>query len=290
MTPRRLAFVELHVTILIMGGAALFPRLIALPADLLTVARSAIAMLAIGGFLVLTGTALRLPTRRLPWALLLGLMMGLHWWTFFYAIQLSSAGLGTLALFTFPVFTALLEPWLEKRRPRSADLVAAGVVLLGVAVLLPRLAWSDNAVQGVAWGVFSAFCYAARNVFTKRWFADTPGTVTMFWQLLVIAVLGSPLLFSHGAELLAPAILGKLLLLGLVFTAVGHVMFVRTLRTLRASTVSLISCLQPLYTVAMAYWILHETPGERTLLGGALILGAAAWEMRRASRDDPKLN
>ena len=47
---------------------------------------------------------------------------------------------------------------------------------------------------------------------------------------------------------------------------------------------SLINCLQVLYATAFAAWILAEVPRPETALGALLVVGATAWETRRAQR------
>lgn len=45
-----------------------------------------------------------------PKLILAGLFMGIHWVTYFYALQWSNVAIGMLSLFTYPVITAFLEP------------------------------------------------------------------------------------------------------------------------------------------------------------------------------------
>ena len=52
--------------------------------------------------------------------------MGGHWITYFYALKFSNVAIGMLSLYTFPVMTALLEPFfikvkLDPERLRPAD-------------------------------------------------------------------------------------------------------------------------------------------------------------------------
>ncbi len=67
-------------------------------------------------------------------------------------------------------------------------------------------------------------------------------------------------------------------------TALAHSLFITALRTVTAHTASVVAALEPVYGIALALLLLGEVPGPRTLVGGALIVGAAVFATRRAGR------
>ncbi len=74
-----------------------------------------------------------------------------------------------------------------------------------------------------------------------------------------------------------------LVVLGLVCTALAHTLFIAALANVTAHTASVVTALEPVYGIALAFALLGEVPGPRTLVGGALIVAAAAFATRRAS-------
>ena len=66
-----------------------------------------------------------------------------------------------------------------------------------------------------------------------------------------------------------------------MLTGLAHVLFVHGMRIVSARTASIIGLLEPVYGIAAAALILAERPSARTLLGGAIILGAVAVSTRR---------
>jgi len=54
------------------------------------------------------------------------------------------------------------------------------------------------------------------------------------------------------------------------------------MRVVSAHTASVVAALEPVYGIALAYALLGETPGWRTLVGAALIVGAAVRATSRA--------
>jgi len=63
-----------------------------------------------------------------------------------------------------------------------------------------------------------------------------------------------------------------LLLLAFLTTAIGHSLMLYSLKFFSASTASIISSLQPIFGIILAFYFLQETPTMRTFLGGSLIL------------------
>ncbi len=72
-----------------------------------------------------------------------------------------------------------------------------------------------------------------------------------------------------------------LLCLGIFFTAFTHTLLGYSLRYLKAKTVGLVACLQPVYAVGYEIAVLHTYPDLSTLLGGSVIIAAAIYESVR---------
>jgi drug/metabolite transporter (DMT)-like permease len=73
-------------------------------------------------------------------------------------------------------------------------------------------------------------------------------------------------------------------MLGLVCTALAHTLFIAGLREISAHTASVIVALEPVYGIVLALVLLGEVPDARTLVGGALIVGAAFLATRYPTR------
>ena len=104
----------------------------------------------------------------------------------------------------------------------------------------------------------------------------------MLYQALVAGLVCLPFMSTSISAVESESWI-KLLVLGTVFTALPHGLFVASLRKLKAKTAGLISCLQPVYATTLAFLILKEEPALSTLLGGILIIGTAMYETYRAA-------
>lgn len=102
----------------------------------------------------------------------------------------------------------------------------------------------------------------------------------MSYQVLIVALLMTPVILSS-PHAPTPMDCWLLLFLGLIFTAVSHTLFGYALRYLKAKTVGLVACLQPVYAVIYGIVLLHSIPDIATCIGGAIIVTAAIYESVR---------
>jgi drug/metabolite transporter (DMT)-like permease len=284
MSAIRKALGALHLSSLLLGGTALFSKLIETSALEITLWRSIIAAVALLILLVISRCRIRLGSYRdYGVILLLGALLAVHWVTYFYSIQVSTVAIGIIALFSHPVISVLIEPLFAKQRPRFSDLLTAIWVLFGIGIMLPELNFKSDVAQGVLWGIFSALLFSLRNIIYKRHFSHYNSSLAMMYQCLIVGMFLFP--FS-GSFILSASNENYLLLLilGIIFTASPHTLFAFSLRALSVKTASLIMCLVPLYATILAALILGEIPFLSTLVGGSMVMSGAIFESIMVSR------
>ena len=277
---RASALASLHVAVLLFGLAGLFGKWIDLPAVTIVFGRTAVAA-AVLGMLVWLAPAGR---RAFDWRMAVnGAVLAVHWFAFFKAIQIANVATGLLGFASFPLFVLLLEIALLRTRARGADWAIAGLVVIGLLVLVPEPNLDNRVVQGLAWGVLSGFSFALLAVSNRALAARRAPTAIAFWQNVCAAACLAP------ALALAPALpdareVALLLVLGVVCTALAHTLFIRSMRVLSAHTASVVAALEPVYGIALAAVLLDEVPDARTMLGAVLIVGAVLVASARAAR------
>ena len=284
MDPVRRSLISLHLTVVLLGGTALFSQIIPLSATDITIGRSLFACVGLFAFLMLSRESLALNNRKdTAIALLLGALMALHWVTYFAAMQYAGVSVGMIALFTFPVITVLIEPFFERIRLVWQDIVSAVVVFIGIALIVPEGSLNNDITLGVAIGIGSAALYALRNLIHRNHFSHYSGAKAMAWQILIVCLC----LIPFTSEALGDASVNSwllLLTLGTLFTALPHALIANSLIYLRAKTFSLIACMQPFYGVILAIVLLDESPGIKTLIGGILVTSASIYETVNAQK------
>ncbi|MCD6339397.1 MAG: DMT family transporter [Verrucomicrobia bacterium] len=281
MKPVERSLAAVNLAVLLWGGTALFPKLIPLPAAHIVWGRSCVAAAALALFMKWTGDpAWRCPPRHALGMTALGALLAAHWLTYFEAIQVSTVAVAVISLHVYPMITILLEPWWFRERLFPADAALGLLTLAGVAVMTPGWDLRRAETQGVLLGLVSACCWAVRNILTRSYARRYSGSAIMFFQTLGVALLLTPWTAAAWRPLDARC-LSLLGLLGAGFTALPQAMYAAGMRRLKAKTVGLIGVLLPVYGSLSALFVLREVPSLRTILGGTIVVGAVAAEIRR---------
>lgn len=271
---------ELNLSVLFISTSGVLGRYISLEVPLTILLRAAIAALFLWIYIRLSKTTLKINSEDRKTIAFSGLFMGLHWITYFYALQWSNVAIAVISLYTFPVITAVLEPLLLKTPFHKSHLVTGIIVIIGLYILTPNFDFSSDLFKGALIGVLSAFCYALRNIILKPKVRQYNQSSLMFYQMVVVSILLLPA-FSYFKLSEVISYTPSLITLALVTTVIGHTLFVKSLKHFSASSASLISSMQPLYGVILAFIFLNEVPDLNTLIGGSLVVSAVLIESLR---------
>jgi drug/metabolite transporter (DMT)-like permease len=275
------ALVALHAAVILFGFAGLFGKWLALSPVAIVLGRTAIAAAALGILRIRAG-------ERAPFDVRLaanGIVLALHWVSFFAAIQVSTVAVGLLGFASFPLFTLVIERVFLARPIHRREATTVILVTVGLVLIVPEVSLANAIVQGLAWGLVSGFTFALLAVMNRRWAMARPATDIAFWQnaLAAIALLPFALASPWALGDVGAREIALLVVLGLACTALAHTLFIAALANVTAHTASVIAALEPVYGIALALALLGEVPSLRTLAGGALIVAAAATATQRAS-------
>ncbi|NNK87092.1 MAG: DMT family transporter, partial [Flavobacteriaceae bacterium] len=128
-----------------------------------------------------------------------------------------------------------------------------------------------------------ALCYAIRILILKTYAQKYDGTMLMLHQLVVISIVLLPTAFmmdTSGFKSQWPYVL----MLAFLTTALGHTMFVRSLKYFKASTAGIITSALPIYGIIIAFFFLGEIPSLNTYIGGLLIVSTVIIESIRSKK------
>ncbi len=267
--------VEIHAAVFLFGFAGLFGKWIALPALIIVFGRVVFASIYLLSAVLLLRLPLRLE-RKIDYFYtgFLGVILALHWFSFFRSIQISTVAIGLLTYSTFPIFATFLEPAFFRHRLRFSNVLLALVTFGGVVLVLPSFELGDSITRGALWGVVSGASFALLSILNRKMVKRYPSLKLALYQDAAAALLLIPVFFKIGPQIQVYDIM-LLALLGIVFTGVAHALFIKGLVGVRAHSAGVIACLEPVYGILFAYFFLRETPTVRVLAGGAVILGAA---------------
>ena len=278
MQHSREGLLAVHAAVLIFGFTALFSKLLPLPALDITFYRSIFAFIAIAIYMAYKKQSYSLNrSQDYFMAVALGVLLAIHWVSYFYAMQVSSVAVGVIALYTYPVITVFLEPFFHGEKPHVVDVITSFAVLFGIYLIVPEFSLDNNTMLGILSGVFSALMMSLRNIMQRRYFSAYPASQALLYQTIVVVLT----LFAF-TEMSVNVIDGEqwwlLVLLGRAFTALPHTLFAHGLLHLKAKTASLIACVQVVYAAVFAAIFLGELISLNVVIGGFIVVSAAMFE------------
>ncbi len=263
---------ELNASIILISSAGVLVRYIELSPVLIAFWRGLLGVLLLGAFAYFKKSSFKINNKKDMQRLLLSsALFGAHWFTYFYALQVSSVAVGMLSLFTYPAITTLLEPLYFKTKFNKRHIILALIVLFGLYIMSPDIDFSSDNTKGIISGVLSAVLYALRNLTMKSNTNKYDSSVLMFYQFLFITVVFSPFLWTHETHNTL-SFFPYILILGIFTTAIGHTLFIRSFKNFNISTASIIASSQPVFGILLGVLFLSEIPNFNNILGGTLIL------------------
>jgi drug/metabolite transporter (DMT)-like permease len=266
LSPATKAQIQIHFCVLLWGFTAILGKLISLEALPLVWWR----MLIVVGALALVPTVWR-ALRRMPPRLVLayagvGVLVALHWLTFYASIKLANASVAATCIALAPVFLAVLEPFLAGTRFKPRELLLAIAVVPGVALVVGGV--PESMRLGIAIGALSALLVAIFGALNKRLVEHgDPLTVTAIELgsgTLALTLL-APLLAivfpaQAGTLWVVPDARDAMLLLGLALacTLLPFALSLVALRHMSAFSAQLAINLEPVYAIVLAILLLGE--------------------------------
>jgi drug/metabolite transporter (DMT)-like permease len=264
---------KLHLAVFLFGLAGLFGKFLALPPTAIVLGRTSLAAITL--LVLIKILSIPLPSRNFIWkSLPSGVLLAIHWVTFFHSIQVSSVAVGLLSFATFPIFVAFLEPLFSRIKLTRRDLLLALAVFVGLIFVVPNYEFGDRVFQGVLWGVLSGLTFAFLTIWNRKLVKDVGaisiGLFQNFWAAIALSPFAPPLLhitFTQGL------LLGCL---GIFCTALAHWYFIASLKSVRSQVASVTTSLEPVYGILLATILLQEIPTIREIAGGVIILSAVS--------------
>jgi drug/metabolite transporter (DMT)-like permease len=274
MSPTTRAQLQIHFCVVLWGFTAILGKLITLPALALVWWRMLLVVVA----LLLVPRVWRglraMPPRLVGAYAGIGVLVSLHWLTFYGAIKLANASVAATCIALAPIFLALIEPWVARRRFDPRELLLGVGVVPGVALVVGGI--PGDMRLGLLVGVLSAVFVACFSACNKRMVEHAdPLTVTCIELGAGTAFLTllAPLLPHAGAAFPLPGTHDAVLLLVLALgcTLLPFALALAALRHVSAFTMQIATNLEPVYAIILAILLL----GEQRELDPLFYLGVA---------------
>jgi drug/metabolite transporter (DMT)-like permease len=303
-----LAYLQVAIAATAWGTWSLFLR----PAGVDPRWSSAIMLLAVGlvPLPLLLSARLRGPVsgppRRLrEWGAiaLIGVFDASNSLLFFSAMAVTSVAIAVLSHYLAPVLVAAAAPLLLGTPRKRGAVPLALLALLGLALVLEPWALtrasataagasaasvSGRPLLGAALGAGSAIFYAGNVFVTKRIAGRFTAEEQLVWHAFVSAALLAAVALATGAPI--PTLRGASIvaLSGALVGASSGLLYLRGLLKIPAEHAGILTFLEPLTAVLVAWIAWGERPGVAAAIGAAIVLGAGVFAIREPGAAAPR--
>ena len=254
------SYLHLHLIVFIWGFTAILGALISLDALPIVWFRMLFAVFFILVYIYWKKIPHKVSKKVLFQFLFAGLIIALHWFTFFKAIKVSNVSITLACLSTGAFFASFLEPLLNGKKIVWYEVLLGLLVVVGLLIIFNV---EGNYFFGIVLALTSAFLSSLFSVINKKFVQTHDATIISFYELVGGVIFFSIiLLFNNKFSLeffhLNFNDLIYLIILSSVCTAYAFIASTAVMKYLSAYTVMLTINLEPIYGIILAVIIFEE--------------------------------
>lgn len=260
MKKERLAYLQLHFAVLLYGLTAILGDLISISAVSLVWWRVLITSLSLLFFVQFGKSIMRLPRKTIMILAGIGVIVALHWITFYGSIKLANASVALAAMATTSLYTSIIEPLITGKRFQWLELILGLLIIPPMLMIATQLDFSY--LNGLYVGLLSAFLAALFATLNKKMVDAADAFQVSFLEMSSACLFISLLLpFINNSNLsFMPVGMDWVYLgiLALFCTTLAFVISMKALKYVSAFDANLVINLEPVYGILLAIIILKE--------------------------------
>lgn len=266
---------HLHFIVFIWGFTAILGKLISIDSLPLVWVRMGLATLFIAIYILFAKFSLKVSKKDIWWLVCGGIVVALHWVTFFLAIKVSTVSVALAMMSTGAFFTALMEPFWYKRKIIGYEILFGLMVIAGLYLIFKV---ETEYVFGMIIALISAFLAAVFSLINGKLVQNHRPAIISFYELGIGMLFLSIILIAKGDFNMSLMTLPEmdwvyLIVLALICTAYAFIASVKIMRVLTPYTVMLTTNLEPVYGILLAWFIFgSEEKMKPMFYVGALII------------------
>ncbi len=276
---RTKSLLQYHFIVFIFGFSSILGALCSLDAVPLVIYRMLLASLGLALYFVIFQRSYFQLERSL-WLKVVcgGVIIGLHWVAFFYAIKVAGVSLTLSMMATGAFITAMLEPLFNKRKVLVHELFFGGLIALGVGLIFQA---EFEHLYGISIALISAFLSSVFTILNTQMVKQGRAITLSFYELLVGAIVGIVFVIFSGQYAVTNFELKQwdilwVLMIAWICTSYAFNISIKVMKHLSPFTVMLIINLEPVYGIllSLAIWGEEELMSARFYIGFVIVLGS----------------
>lgn len=270
------SYLNLHLIVFIWGFTAILGALITITADAIVWYRMLLAGVFLGSFIVFKGKSFRIPLKSFLKLIFVGLLIALHWITFFHAIHVSNVSI-TLSIFSLGAFFAsLLEPLFYGRKVLWYEVLFGLVIIAGLGMIMKV---EISYLEGMIYALVSIILGVLFTLMNGKLIVNHDSSVISFYEFIAgVFFISIYFLYQNKFTVdffeLSINNWALLVILGSICTAYAFTASVKVMEKLSPYTVMLTTNLEPVYGIILAYFIIggKEKMSVSFYIGAVVIL------------------
>ena len=214
--------------------------------------------------------------------LLLGAVISLNNVLYFQAFLFTTVANSVFSHYLAPVLIFILGPLLLREKLEGRAFISLFLSLLGLYLVIngPGLKVTSQDLTGISLGLASALFYALVVImFRKSTHRYSPLALNLFGNL-ASSLLLLPLVMGQIHLLFEPGKLVALIIIGIILSGLIPMLYISGLKDVPAHHAGILSYMEPIGGVLLAFFLLSEPIGGNTVIGAVLILGAGYYLVR----------
>ncbi|MEY2808965.1 MAG: hypothetical protein RLZ66_476 [Pseudomonadota bacterium] len=249
--------------------------------------RSLVTALVVGLLVIFQRVSLQLTPQHKRALPLIGLCIALQSQCLYSSVARLPVALALLAFNTYPLWAALWDGLLYRRKPERALVLAMPVILLGLALALDVLgaasglgsaAQWDRIGAGVAFALAAGAFFGLALVWTQHETQGLDGRLRTLSSMLLAGVVALGFIGAQGGPHLPTSVAGWWGLAALTFLyGTAFTILFTVLPRLGVVGNSAIMNVEPIFALVLAWWLLDQTIAPVQLVGAGLVVGAVIW-------------
>lgn len=247
--------------VLILGFTGIFGKLISLNTIELVWYRMLIAFITLFTFLAFKKELTKIKKKDFFGLLFVGSLVAVHWFFFFESIKVSNVSVAVVCLSTASFFSAMIEPFFLKRKPKLYEYILGIVVFVTLFLMLEA---ETKYTMGYIYGIIASFLGTLFTLYNAKYINRLEASkITMVEMLAGVIIFSMLMLINKEIGIINLKInindFLYLFLLGTICTAAVFVWMVEIMKYISPYSLIMAINLEPIYSIVLALIIFSES-------------------------------
>ena len=277
-------YLKLHFIVFLWGFTAVLGKLVTIPSVEMVFFRTLLAAIGMGVLIIIARGTFKIETSDLIKVLATGLIVAVHWLTFFASGRISNPSTSLVGFATCSFWAALIEPLAKGRKIQPLEIALGLVVLIGLYIIF---SFGFQYPMGLFLGIMSGLTAALFSVINSKMILRVSANTITFYEM-VGATLGTLLFFpvyqkywgvnSQLSLMPAPMDWVYIGIMALACSVYAYSAAINLMKKLSVFFIQLALNLEPLYGIILALLVFgqQEVMTLNFYIGTLIILSAVA--------------